>query len=1152
MSGWSDFWATIGELFGIPVGWDVYTVGMIIIFGAFTVLGYQLISKQIKLVKAEIFSWSDYIKCIIYSIIFASGFTIIMLIMLIFAWETKSIPFLIPITGDISALLLWLVGFVIAILYIYPIFDLLYLAHSKENKGLTIFQEFVADKFIHRVDRPLSYLVALGVYALLYVLPTMIGLIIGFPAIVVTITVAIYIPVIIINYFGVLGYIAGVVQSYYDIPVIPRSSFLFYGRHGRLDKELTQDNYSGILTRAFWGLQIFLYFYLIYSFLVTMSKLFAPEVQAVQTVFQWQVFISLFFGIWGYFSRFWYRKMKFRWMDILFSAWLVAVTGLNVMVNYILTNSGIFFEYFNKWSVTSTLFQTNWFKNGNFLLLGPIAVVEELTIVGLITYYVLSKRSDFFKNTKLSLVDSSAQTFKPVPLFNLIRVSEDEIRNHAKEELQKMYERIPYKKDVNLLDDKYMNPLFDAICDWNKNSHQMGISILKTFILNYPEKISPKINETLLSDNYDKKLPVAQLVLENPEKITKHISVGAVNALIEDSDYHCREIGTKLIANYVSDDELINKEQVVGLLDDPDYVVQAEALKIISKYKIEVDPSILFRKMTHKNEKIKSGAVLAVSTLGDFDSRRDGRKMVKSLVNMLTSAEGEIEASILTSLGRIGNFKRNKIPFEPILEGIYDQSPKVRTAARRTMQEYVAEYKKSRKTEKIFDRLVKELPKVDNNVKLTIFRLMENIWYINPEAIVPELLKSIKSKDNELKNTVSQAIVNIGADKPQLVLKNLLETEEEKTYLKEGIISETTAKIFSKNKKLLNLVYLYLKKDNINIRKNMASALNSLAEKYPEDIDIKKIITILIDEKNPDVKKEILKFLSNFTKIDPERIGNEIDQLIQILQDDDRGVRLAALKMLVPLSKYASKSIPLEYVTVLLNDQDPFIRESAIKIIGNLKSLKEKQIKTAYYMLKELLNDGEWAVKNAAMSAIKDLGLKSGDKEILNKIIELTNDEEKYTRMKALEIVAELVKTSPELVSVKKQINPLINDKDPEIRKLVAKIAGSYGEDHFKDVFPIILKLMKDENKQVRERAQNALVTLSAQMSIEDLYPPTLKYFSDETDILLQQSMALALKRIVKYENKSTRQRLIDILRIRCEISQDPIICQVLQDLKAE
>jgi hypothetical protein len=59
MSAWNDFWSILHDLFTIPIAWDIYTVVIILIYGLFFLMGYYLISQQIKLVKAEVFSTFD-------------------------------------------------------------------------------------------------------------------------------------------------------------------------------------------------------------------------------------------------------------------------------------------------------------------------------------------------------------------------------------------------------------------------------------------------------------------------------------------------------------------------------------------------------------------------------------------------------------------------------------------------------------------------------------------------------------------------------------------------------------------------------------------------------------------------------------------------------------------------------------------------------------------------------------------------------------------------------------------------------------------------------------------------------------------------------------------------------------------------------------
>jgi len=58
-----------------------------------------------------------------------------------------------------------------------------------------------------------------------------------------------------------------------------------------------------------------------------------------------------------------------------------------------------------------------------------------------------------------------------------------------------------------------------------------------------------------------------------------------------------------------------------------------------------------------------------------------------------------------------------------------------------------------------------------------------------------------------------------------------------------------------------------------------------------------------------------------------------------------------------------------------------------------------------------------------------------------------------------------------------------------------------------------------------------------------------LKNLSDESSIELQRSIALILERTAKYENDKIKKRVISLLKIRCEMSQDPIICGTLHKL---
>ncbi|MHA1339957.1 MAG: HEAT repeat domain-containing protein [Promethearchaeota archaeon] len=1159
MSGLSDFWNIIKELFSIPVKWDIYVVGVVIIYILFGVLGFYLISQHIKLVKAEVFSISDYIKCLIYAFILATGFIVIIIILVEFAWETQKQYFLIPMTGDLSAFFLWAFSFLVFFLFVFPIFDFLYMAHSKKNKGLTVFQEFIAEKILHKVNRPLSYILALGVYFVLYIIPLYFLLFIGFPPVIALTTVAAAFPVMIINYFGDIGYMGNLVSNYYNMTTLSRSQFYAYGRTKRLSYELFHDGYKGLFSRINFGLQIFFYVWITYSLFRTSSLPFVEDVPVIQSPsWQWQVFISLLFGIWGYFSRFWGRKIKFRWMDILFAAWLVAVTGLNVMINYVISNSLIFRPIFEKWSFTQPINLSNTFKNGDFLYFVPIGVVEEITIITFINYYLLSKKSNFVRNAKHSKIDLAAVSFDPIPLFNLIRDKDKNLREHAKRELLRMYERIPNRKELDLLDRKYMYPLFDAIGDWNKYSKEVGMKIIAQYLETIPKKIAPKIIEALNGFNYDTKNRIAKLILdvkENNDKIISYLPSSTIYSLISDRDYHLRLIGIHLL-DHMLKKSLINYESLpLGMLqarfEDPDLLVQNEILHLFLKYKLPIDEQSIISKMASPNEKIRSTAIMAISNVNEFKDKKFYKRLIPSLLNMLQTATGDLEASILLSLSNIGNFKKNKIPINVFMKGLVDNDKDVRSVSSQAIIKYIKEEKSQKDIKKILSEIFEIFDVSIIDIKKEILKIIKTAWNYNPSKSLALFIQNLKHKDDEIQQICFEGLIAISKQNFEMVLNELLELKEEKTYLRHGIVSQTIAKIFLTNPKIIKYSFNTLNMKNDNAKINLANAYNIVAEQNPSLIDISTIINAISTESNINVKNFFVKILEKIAESDVSLLMPFNNQIIKLLENQESSVRLAVLKLFATLSRYSTTSIPIENIVILFNDKDSFIREQAIKIIANLSSkLSKEQINSVYLKLNELLNDKDWNVKNMALETLEKLGLSTGDKKIINRIIELIDDPEKYTKIKAIEVVSNLIETHTDLIPLKTKIIPLVSHKDADIRRSCTQVFANIPQSLFTEIFPYLVQLMGDKESLVRESAQSALVKMSATVPLKEILPNALKYFGDEIDIEIQRSMALALKRILKYESKTLKNRLIEILKIRCEISQDPILCQVLQDLK--
>jgi len=134
-------------------------------------------------------------------------------------------------------------------------------------------------------------------------------------------------PLLILVLYGTKGYIAGISNEYYHIPEIKRSLFLNFENSKRGMKQFVSFPRPYIIL----GFMIFVFVWAWISLIQTISFFFTGKL-AISTMSSYFVYITLFFGIIGYFTRFWGRKIKYRGIDIYFAAYLMAAIGLNVFV----------------------------------------------------------------------------------------------------------------------------------------------------------------------------------------------------------------------------------------------------------------------------------------------------------------------------------------------------------------------------------------------------------------------------------------------------------------------------------------------------------------------------------------------------------------------------------------------------------------------------------------------------------------------------------------------------------------------------------------------------------------------------------------------------------------------------------------------------
>ncbi len=1124
------FW----DLYSLII-WDRYTI--LLTFGFFVAagIGYYLIYQQIRLVKAETISIWDHFKCGLYAIVFACGVTIILTTLVAFRIDKK----LAADTSYLSLFLLWPLNFVILLLYTFPLVDFLYMAHSNSNKGLTLFQEFFARKIIHKFDDKWKrYLIAASLWIFLFLLPPLL-LSIAIPWYIAVMGWSFIYPIVIIAYLGNRGYVSGVVKNTYTHHTMERSLHLAFDKSPRIFRVI----FYRFFTTVMLIVQIVVYVVMLVVFILLTIYFIVGDVRAVKgTAFQtFVISLSFLFGIIGYFNRFWSKKIKFRWIDVLLSAWLIASVGINILVNFMILRieNGIA-PIFESWYVTSIITSTSLIHGGNYVLFIPVALIEECMFLILVNYYLFGKKSDYFLETRLNLTALSGSNFIPIPLFNFVHHSNPQLRRAAKEELIQMYGRLPLRNDLKYTHKRYMNPLFDAICDSNKYNQEVARIILENAIDQHPKKISSQINKALQSGNVDMQLNVGNIV-KNYTEFVAQIPPAIVANLFAHSNYHIQRLGAELLLSLTTLPSSISKQSIMLGINGGDYEFQGKCMEIATKFGLMSDINELLEKVKGSKPHLQQVAIQSFVGLLNRDDVQLSSQDIKRLLDELQGSNTSSREAAIISLSKIKDLIEHKVPIEPFIAGLKSQIQTVRDASERALKKLMPNLRTSDQS-KIFSTFLSLSETADEDTIRHLIPLLAENWKQYPQKVISILIKVLKSSDDITQKIAQQALIKIAIDDPERVLNALVPLQEERTYLLKSITQQTIHKICSTNPEAILILERFIIQTNITIKKNALNAMEELSEEFASFFNQTLLVEEIQSEQFVEIRLKLLSVLSNVIQrasvIDKQILG----QVLPLLNDRDKDIRKRVANLCVDITKADSSAIELSTIQTLSSDPDPSIRESSAKMLQYYIPTHEEE---SLVLLKALLQDDKWVVQSASIESLMQNELQL-DKDLINSIIGMIDQPDQWLSRKILEFIQKIGKKNAELIPTERIIE-LSSHPNSHIRSMVLKIIELLP---FNTVWDILLLLMQDEEEQVRDQAARSLVLLSKDMTISTLFTHTLHFFSDETNILLQRSIANALQRILKYENPEARNRLISILKIRCKISQDPVLCQIWHELE--
>ncbi|MBA7713987.1 hypothetical protein ES703_123000 [subsurface metagenome] len=270
--------------------------------------------------------------------------------------------------------------------------------------------------------------------------------------------------------------------------------------------------------------------------------------------------------------------------------------------------------------------------------------------------------------------------------------------------------------------------------------------------------------------------------------------------------------------------------------------------------------------------------------------------------------------------------------------------------------------------------------------------------------------------------------------------------------------------------------------------------------------------------------------------------------MIQSLQDQEATVKVTISKSLLEIAREAPEIIPVSLIIKLLSDQDSFIRESGIKMLGYIGFKAPNE--ALNIIIEKGLNDDDWIVREASVSSLGEIIEHVENKElIINILIPLLDDEKAWVRRSAMKILSNIKDIKASYIPFDK-VSDNLKNKDPKVREASAGLLKIYGLHNIDIIFENILSLLEDESEEVRNSMINSMVEIINNIGISQILSKLLKNLSDEGSIELQRSIAIILGRTAKYEDEKIKKRVISLLKIRCEMSQDPIICENLHKIR--
>lgn len=1152
----------------LNVTWTPLNVMLLVLTGVGVFFGFFIMYKEIKIIKQKNVKKREIMYALVFGVIFSAAAMLGVVIVIQYV-STASIFTGTPSTSILlprftSSLFLLLS----CVLLVYPLMEFIALALEKKQGSPFKYQEVVFKYLSTRIKSvPGRIAVATAAYlAVFHAVPLLLQLLGVVPYFLSLLILMQFFPVFLLSRLGSQGYFWGVNLHYYNIFEKERLVYAAFEDPKRVLKTFKE---SPIPMLAL-PVMVFTYFNTFYS-LVQMFFLFDTTITAksLNFTFVFSTTMNVLFQLVGFYNRYWKKQVKYKMTEIMFAGYLFSSLSINIFLNFLVKQPDVLL------SALSVVMASD-ITSDTYRLLIPVAMVQKLVFVFLVTYFLLSKKG--FKTSVLkSIMMQASSRLNPKPLASLMRHKDEAIRTEATALFVELYRQHSMRYiPPPLLPGKRANPLprmlsglltskrkqvpfepaFDMLDSDVLERRRAATRVVAYMVKDDPERAVPIVNERLVKGNEPEQRALLEALNLASTWDLPGLDINQVVSLAKDGGILLSSAAFEYLSRAPTQ-ALIDagcQEQlelaVRTALNNPCAQVACSALATLKR----LDPERVQARVLH---------ALALPRDGQQDTLADHAPV--SITDMFTvlSILDDRKPDVLLAALHVTNLlpkgdAKGAVPIDTFSRLLRSRSVDVVQQAALLYLDLHKMYP----ADLPFDPLVPILQ--SGNMRLVEGLLVELLPLArdHPRELLPVLGAIITGPAMEMKNTAKACVVEIGKKDLTLVLNWILNMKEESKFsvrnftreilvdlglaLPERVVPVLQSAIAPGEKAGMYgsaIAHLGSRIEGDaftkeSFRVNAAAVLGEIGEQRPDQISIDLLFRGITNEDSWRVRKELAASLGRIMVNVPDF---PVTRYMELLGDKNTNVRAAVITGLEGLARERPAAFPIGNLASMLEDPDDMVREQAMKIVA---LVAPSQPGTALPFLISGLKDEKWPVRNVAAEGLGKLPEGMELPAFLRAMLKdsLLHDKDEWARWQAGRTLIQVVQQYPDTLMLD-DLAGNVEVSDEKMAIVHATLLRHVVPEPMDKFLATIQPLMASPNERIQEQVTTTLYHVHGKTNSDYLLGELLKMVVDEgTDVNVLHCAAITLGKMAKYDTSDLKKRVKKVLGTRAKLSRDFVL----------